>query len=367
MGIYLLKIWAIIFNWLKKKSFNFEIRMAFYDKIYRLCANEVGLNFNQVVEALREQQWNLHKGKSILYYVYSDIASKQSSGASESEALSNFIPDVDVMMVNSFEGDDISFGFKNLMDYNVKVKEMNSALFKALIYPASLFAISLIVVWYFSVTLIPALSASLTPGIPLSTSSEMMIGLADNFYTFFTCLVIFIVSLSITLSWALPNYNGKFRRILEKIPPFNIYRIVNGCGFLNALAALSNSGYQQHEAIEKMRQNATKYLGFRLELISEQIKGSKNLGAALADINLDFPDKKMLEDIELISRFGVLEESLDKMADDMTEKGMKLINKQATVLKHLATALISFTIMFMFNGIYSLSSDMGNAAEQNSK
>lgn len=367
MGIYFLKAWIFIFSILKKKAFNFDVRMAFYDKIYRLCSNEVNLSFNNVVEALKEQQFKLHKGRSILYFIYSDIASRLSSGASESEALMGFCPDVDIMMINSFKDDDISTGFKSLMDYNLKVKEMNSALVKALIYPGMLFGMSILVIWYFSTSLIPSLSASLTPDMNISSSSEMMIALSKNFYPFITGLAIFVVISISVLSWALPNYNGRFRRSLEKIPPFSIYRIVNGCGFLNALAALSNSGYQQYEAILEMKENSTKYLGHRLELISEQIKGSKNLGSALVDIQLDFPDKKMLEDIELISRFGVLEDSLSKMADDMTDKGLKLINKQATLLKHIATGVIAMTIMFMFNGIYSLSNDMGNAAESSNK
>lgn len=367
MNLYLLKVWTFIFNILKRKAFNFNVRMSFYDKIFRLCSNEVNLSFNNVVEALREQQYKLHKGRSILYFVYTDIASRLSSGASESEALSGFVPDVDAMMINSFKDDDISAGFKSLMDYNIKVKEMNSALLKALMYPGLLFGISIVVVWYFSISLIPALTASLTPDMQLSDASSMMIALSNNFYSFLIILAIFLIVLIFVLSWALPNYNGKFRKSLEKIPPFSIYRIVNGCGFLNALAALSNSGYQQYEAIEEMKENSTKYLAYRLELIAEQIKGSKNLGSALVDINLDFPDKKMLEDIELISRFGVLEDSLSKMADDMTEKGLTLINKQATILKHVATGVISFTIMFMFNGIYALSNDLGNSAESSNK
>lgn len=367
MNLYLLKAWSFIFGILKRKSFNFNVRMAFYDKIYRLCSNEVNLSFNQVVDALREQQFKLHKGKSLLYFVYSDILTRLSSGSSESEALAGYVPDVDVMMINAFKDDDISTGFKGLMDYNKKVKEMNSALLKALAYPGMLFGISIVVVWYFSISLIPALTAALTPDMSLSSASEMMIDLSNNFYIYLIIICVSTVGLIILLSWALPNYNGKYRRFLEKIPPFSIYRIVNGCGFLNALAALSNSGYQQYEAIEEMKENSTKYLGYRLELIAEQIKGAKNLGSALVDINLDFPDKKMLEDIELISRFGVLEDSLSKMADDMTDKGLTLINKQATVLKHVATGVISFTIMFMFNGIYSLSNDMGDAAEQSNK
>lgn len=363
MSFYFLKVWIFLFNIIKRQAFNFNIRMAFYDKVFRLCSNEVNLSFNDVVNALKEQQYKLKKGRSVLYYVYNDIALRLSSGASESEALAGFVPDVDAMMINSFKDDDISTGFKNLMDYNVKVKEMNSALLKAIRYPALLFAMAIGAVCYFSISLIPALTASIPDDAKVSDISAAMIDLSHNIYLYLAILFVFIVSSVALLSWALPNYNGKYRKALDKIPPFSIYRITNGCGFLNALAALSNSGYQQFDAIEEMRENSNKYLAYRLELIAEQIKGSKNLGSALVDINLDFPDKKMLEDIELISRFGVLEDSLSKMADDMTEKGLSLINKQAAILKQVATAVIAMTVMFLFNGIYSLSGDMSDASQ----
>lgn len=363
MNIYLLRAWTYIFNFLKIRSFGYTARMAFYDKIYRLCSNEVNLGFNDVVGELKEQQFRLHNGKSFLYFVYSDIHARLAAGADESESLSGYAPNVDIMMINSFKDDDISVGFQNLINYNKTVKEMNSALAKALIYPCSLFAISIAVIWYFSVSLIPALTAAITPGMELSQSSEIMIALSENFYTYILTLGIVIGSLVSLLIWALPNYNGKYRVYLEKIPPFSIYRIVNGCGFLNALAALSNSGYQQLDALQEMKQNTTNYLGYRLELISERIKTSETLGSALVNIKLDFPDKKMLEDIELVSKFGVLDDSLESMAENMTQQGTSLINKQAATLKYIATAMISMTILLMFNGIYSLSSDMGNAAD----
>lgn len=367
MGLYFLRIWIYLFTFIKKKSFNYNVRLAFYDKVYRLCSNEVNLSFNNVVEALMEQQYKLHKGKSVLYFIYQDIATRLSSGASESESLAGYAPDVDVMMINSFKDDDISLGFKNLITYNKKVKEMNGAMLKALAYPGLLLSVAIVIIWYFSTSLIPALTAAITPEMTLSNSSEAMIFLSHNFNAIFGTAGVVLIGLIVLLSWMLPNYNGSYRVYLESIPPFSIYRIVNGCGFLNALAALSESGYQQYDAIQEMRQGCTKYLDFRLNLISEQLKGAKNLGSALVDMKLNFPDKKMLEDIELISRFGVLEDSLEKMADDMTEKGLTLINKQSSVLKGFATAFISATIMFMFNGIYSLSGDMGNAAESSSK
>lgn len=367
MKIYMLKFWKQILMILKIMTFNYRRKMAFFDKVYRLCSNEVNLQFIQVVEALREQEIEYNKRKTLLYYVYDDIHNQLSLGGSEAEALGMYISSVDKMMINSFSGDDISTGFRDLIAYNDKTREMNSALQKALAYPAFLFAFILLIIYYFSTSLIPSLTANLPVGAELSSTSEALMWLADNFWWFLGGIVGTIVTLVAVLSWMMPNYNGKFRVKLEQIPPFSIYRIVNGCGFLNSLSALSKAGWQQAQAIEEMYGMSKPYLAYRLNLIYERIKTGENLGEALVKIKLNFPDKEMLKDIALISQYGALEESLDKMSDEMTEEGLKIIGKQAMILKNTATFAVAGTIMFLFTGIYSLSQDMGNSVEASGK
>ena len=367
MKMYFIILWAKMFFILKKISFNYKQRIALYDKIYRLCSNEINLGYNEVIIELRDQELKYSKRKTLIYYVYEDIASQLARGSNESESLKQYVPPVDSMMIQSFAQDDISTGFKGLIEYNERTREMNSALIKALAYPSFLFAFILGIVYYFSTSLIPSLTTAIPPDAELSGTSEMMIFMSNNYSSFLTTIILSLVSIVALLAYLLPNYNGRFRKNLENIPPFSIYRIVNGCGFLNALSALSKAGFQQHQAIEEMMTTATPYLKYRLELISEQIKNSDNLGSALVNINLNFPDKKMLKEIELVSRFGVLEDSLDKYSEQMTESGLKIINGQAAVLKNFATAMVAFTIMFLFSGIYSLSQDMGDAAEKTSK
>lgn len=347
-----------------KLVFNAKQREKFYDKIYRLSNDDIGLQYYDIVSELLEQETSSGKKKTSLGLVYERILERLTLGSSISESLNGFIPEVDRLMIASFEDGEISEGFHALMLYNNQTKAMNGALLKALGYPSALISFVIGIIWYFSTSLIPQLTQNIPPGAELSTSSSMMIMLSEGFWVWFPTLLGSVIFLIIVLKWALPNYNGKFRVKLESFPPFNIYRIVNGCGFLSSLSALSKSGYQQLDALETMSEMATPYLSRRINLITEKMKEGENLGVALVAINLNFPDKEMLKDIALVSKYGALEDSLDSMVINMTEQGLSTIKAQSAVLKQIATFIVALTIAFLFTGIYSISQDMGAAAEQ---
>lgn len=359
---------AILFRYMKY-VFNQKQREKFYSKIYRLSDDQIGLSFSIILMELKNQEFESSKGrKTPLYLVYEKMEERAALGASISESMDGFIPPVDKAMISSFEGDDISVGFGNLVEYNLKTKEMNGALGKALAYPAFLLSFVVLILGYFSVSIIPLLVENIPPSSysSLSASSAGLIAVSNGFWIWLPTLIITIITLLVVLSWALPNYNGKFRIYLENIPPFNVYRIVNGCGFLNSLSALSKSGYQEIDALEEISNIASPYLKLRIGLIVDKMKEGENIGQALVNIGMNFPDKEMLKDMAVVSKYGALEESLDTMARNMTQDGLTTIRHQSAFIKQLATMVLAGVIGFIFMGMYSISSDISTIAEQQS-
>lgn len=391
---FFLKLKIAIFNFLIKNSFSYKKRMAFYDKVSRLTSDDVGIPFAHVITLLMNQQIKtnsidisiprklsfLFKGKeqlsfrstskSLLYYVYEDILDKLKTGSSESESLKKFLPETDVMMVEAFVNDDISIGFKQLIEYNEKIHEMNSSLKKAVIKPAGYFIALYAIIGYFSLFLIPEILKTLPEGAELSWGSEVMVFLNDNYISMLVWTIIIVIAIIAILSWALPRYNGSLRLTLEAVPPFSIYKIVNGCGFLNALNSLTSSGFQEFEAIEKMRDlavaNKNIYMAYRLNIIVDKMKQSASVGAALVDMKLNFPDKEILKDLEIYSTYGILDESLSKMTEDITEKGLSLIKIQAKVIEVVMLFVVVLGLLTLFNGIFSMTTDLSNSVSKSS-
>lgn len=388
------KIKLYLFTFLVKRSFNYKNRVAMYDKLARLTSDDLGLKLSDVFSILMEQQTSTTSfeikipkaismfiggkdrftykktNKTMMYYGLEDMYERMKSGGSESEAMSRYLPQTDIMMIEAFVGDDMSEGFKNLIAYNKKTREMSSTLKKAVIAPVFYIVALYSIIGFFSISLVPEIVKTIPEGTKFSWGSELVIFFSDNYFSILIYTIVIVISLISILSYMLPRYNGSFRLMLEKIPPFSIYKIVNGCGFLNALNSLTMSGFQEFDAIERILDKSTEnknyYMEHRLRLIIEHMKNSESVGKALVSINLDFPDKEILKDLEIFSRFGVLDESLPKITEEITEKGLGIINLQAKIVNTVMIVIVVLGILMLFNGIFSLTTDLSNGISASS-
>jgi type II secretory pathway component PulF len=351
-------------DFLKRRAFNAKQRLKFYYMIEKLSAEGVELSFYVILIELQqiELEGNRQR-KTLLYYVYEDFIARARSGKTIAECLHDYVPEADIMMITAFEDDDIAHGFNNLIRYNEAVLGMTREFITAIMYPAFLFMLLIAIMAYFSVSLIPTLTQNTPDNMQLSSISQILVWLSRNFTLWFTILIGFIILVVGFLFWALPNFNTALRIKLENLPPFNMYRINVGCGFLQALSMLTKSGMQQSEAIETMAKTAVPYLFHRLSVIYSKVKDGRSLGEALVLSKLNFPDKSMVSDLAILSKHGVLEDSLDKLADTMTQDGINSIKQQAGTLKIIAIASVAGIILFMFSGVYSISQDMTDAAQ----
>lgn len=354
----------IIKDFMKKLVFNSKQRLKFYYMIEKLSADDVELSFYVILVELQQAELeNNRNRKTLLYYVYEDFIGWARSGKTIAECLQDYVPETDVMMITAFEEHDIAQGFRDLIAYNEALLGMKKEFVAAIAYPAFLVVILIAIMAYFSISLIPTLTQNMPESIQLSGVSQVLVLLSKNFFIWFPAICFFILFIIGFLLWALPNFNSALRVKLEGIPPFNMYRINIGCGFLQSLSMLTKSGMQQAEAIETMAKLAAPYLAYRLGVIYSKVRDGRSLGEALVLSKLNFPDKKMVSDLSILSKHGVLENSLDKLADTMTRDGINTIKQQAVTLKTIAIACVAATILFMFAGVYSISQDMTDATQ----
>lgn len=356
----------------KKSAFNYKARIDFYYQIAKLTG-EAELTFLQAIREIQNMQVqkstaNKKAVKTPLYYVYLDVISKLVTGIPISVALSNYIPETDKIMIASFEGsDNFSVGFEDLVSYNESIKNMNDTVRNAIMYPSFMVAFLLGVLSYFCLTIVPQLTITMTPNTPLSPVSAAMLWLTNNYFLWFGTTITTLVLVVLFLIWSLPNMNNKYRIFLEDYPPYSLYRVKLGCTFMAALNGLTKSELTQAEAIEKMYKMSKPYLKHRLLIIHNQLKYGKPLGTALQDAKLNFPDKNIVSYLAVLSKHGVLEESLDKITATIMERGLELVQKQAKTVKVIITALIGAGILFSFSSIYLISQDMSAGLEQQAK
>lgn len=361
----LLKLYNLINNLpiIKKLYFNYSRRNRLYYLIAKLTSHDISFS-----KTILELQMDEVQSKSLnatlkgpLFFILKDIYQRQQAGADIARAFGEYIPETDRMMISAFEGEDISKGFEDLVKYNDSIKAMQKAYRQALAYPAILMLGFLGAISYICISIVPKLTTTLTPETVLSPLSAIIVWMSNNYFLWFLTITGSIAGIIAFLSWALPNLNNRFRIKLEGIPPFSLYRVKMGCSFLSALIGLTNSGLRQVEALEKMEREAKPYLKTRLKIILKQMNDGKNLGQALVDSKLNFPDKEMVKPLNTLARNGVLESSLEKLSQDLNEDGLEIVNKQAGILRIIVIGLLGMGILFSFVGVITISQDMTNA------
>ncbi|MBP9741746.1 MAG: type II secretion system F family protein [Burkholderiales bacterium] len=353
-------IWHNYFGRLAKKTaMTYKQRQKIYRMLEKMTAEPAVLQIN---EALAELKMLEARGelKSRLWYVYDDIMEQmRSSEADFAHALAKYVPQQDTMIIAASEQDDITLGFTTVIENNRKTNEMKQAFTQALAYPILMVCVLVTLLFYFSIKVIPAFMESMQSGVVLSSSSVFLVEMAQSFNWWFSLLVIGIVGVGLFIVWALPNLTHKYRKFLEDLPPFNMYRIMIGCGFLFALNSLSKSGYLQYEALEQMLKLAKPYLRYRIELLMDKMADGLDIGEALIYSKLNFPDKQMVRELAIQIKYSD-EDTLEVLSSNLAEDGLEIIKIQAQIMRFLITFIVFGVIAFLYFAVYQFGSDLAN-------
>ena len=337
----------------------FKQRMMFYRMLEKMTGEPAGLQINEAVTELQSIEVE-NDLRTPLWYIYNDLIEQmRNTGANFASSLAKYIPQQDVMIISAAEQDDITLGFTTVIDNNKKIYAMKQAFVQALAYPLFLICALLGVLYYFSNNLIPAMAQNIPSNAKLSSLSLFMLALASNFYIWFWIVLGIVITMILFVWWALPNFAAKYRTYLEDIPPFNMYRLMVGCGFLLALNSLGKAGFMQIDALEQMNSLARPYLRKRIEMVMDLMADGLDIGQALIHSKLNFPDKRMIKELAIQIKYSD-DNSLDVLSANLATDGLETINRQAKILNVVITFLVFLSIGMLYFGIYGLGMDLGN-------
>lgn len=343
----------------KKTIMNYKQRMMMYRMLEKMTGEPATLQINEAIEELKAMEVNKDL-KSRLWYVYDDVMEQmRNSDADFAKAISKYIPQQDTMIISASEQDDITIGFATVIENNIKISMMKKAFYSALAYPVMMLGILMLLLYYFSVKVIPAFVDNMPNGVILSSSSELLVKLTHYFNWWFFGLVIFLAVLIGWLTWALPNMISKHRSHLEELPPFNMYRIMIGCGFLFALNSLGKAGFMQIASLEQMLSLARPYLRYRIEVIMDLMADGNDIGQALIISKLNFPDKQMVRELAIQVKYSS-DDSLEVLSNTLAADGLEAIKNQAQGLRFIVTMIVFGTIGFLYFSVYQFGIDLSN-------
>ena len=344
-----------------KFSVNTKARLRLYKKIAGLLSN--GVSLQAALDVLWDQasKGGKKKGDPIAIAIDSWRSSYR-NGKPFGQALEGWAPLGERMLVEAGEtGSRVDEALLNVIRLAESSQAIKGALIAGLSYPGVLLLMLGGMLYLFGVQVIPNFGALLPPEewTGLAAGMRVMSHIATNYLGPAAIgLVLFIIIFTITA----PRWTGPIRTFFDKIPPWSIYRLVEGGGFLMAVAALVTIGVAVPEVPCKLRRNSTPWMRERIDSALRYVNSGANLGEALYRGNYGFPDPTLVDDLRIYASLSSFDESLKAVADEWIETGVDQIKAQAKILNTLAIFLIGITIMTLLGGLFNLQSQITQAA-----
>ncbi|GAB5387230.1 MAG: type II secretion system F family protein [Alphaproteobacteria bacterium] len=339
--------------WFAQKSVGTDVRLRIYKKLAGLIRN--GVSLQVAMDVLWDQaSQEGRKPKDPLAIAIDEWRRSYKDGHPFGQALEGWAPVSERMLIEAGEsGSKLDEALDNVIKLATSSKKIKSALVGGLTYPLVLIIAIGAIMYIFGTKVIPAFGQVKDPDTWTGMGAYLawLSHFAQNYLIFvFAGLIAFVVLFAITA----PKWSGRLRSTFDKLPPWSLYRLVQGGGFLMATAALVNAGVAIPEVLRKLRKNANPWMRERIDACLREVNSGANLGEALHRTGHGFPDKEIVDDLRVYAQLSSFDESLAAVADEWIVEGVEKVDAQAKVLNTIALMLIGFTIISLVGGLFSI-------------
>lgn len=331
-------------------------RISLYNKLRSLLRNRFSL-----MDALeRIYQIASKDGKSpydTLAIAISCWMKSVRNGDPFSVALRGWAPSTELLMLSVGDVANLEMALENTVKVVEGTKRMKEAVMGAVLYP--LFLISLVILLIFGVGryMVPPMIDAV-PNLKWTGIARQLVALSffvdENPLLLFSTLPIIVFLTCLTF----PRWKKESRAYADKIPPWSIYRIFIGVGWLLSLSALVKAGTPVSKALRSLRADASPYLLYRIDSALKHVNNGDNIGDALYKTELGFPDEEVIGDLRIYSELDNFTEALERLSVEWMEDSIKNVAQKAAALNGLAILMIAAVICWVVAGTFDMQEQM---------
>ncbi|MBQ7413614.1 MAG: type II secretion system F family protein [Alphaproteobacteria bacterium] len=331
-------------------------RLAMYRKLRSLVKNRFSL-----MDALeRMYQIASKDGKKPDDTMALALAAWMSSvrnGDSLSVAMRGWAPSTEILMLSVGDITNLELALTNTIKVVEGMRRMKAPVIEAVSYPIFLICMVCLLIWGVGKYLVPPM-VDAVPGLQWKGLAKSLVDLsyfvADHPYWLFMPLPI----ISLFIVWTFPRWKGGWRAKFDVIPPWSMYRIFIGVGWLLSLAALVKAGTPVSRALRLLRADSSKYLLYRIDRTLVFVNNGDNLGDALYRTQLGFPDEEIIGDLRIYAELDNFPAALEQLADDWLENGVRVIEQKSALLNNVAILAIALTVAWAVMGTFAMQDQM---------
>lgn len=338
---------------LAKRLISTSARLGIYKKMATFLQD--GIPLDKIVALLSEQYLKQNKldPRAIMLRSWQQALI---DGRPLSAAMSAWAPATEAMLIQAGEASgDLSGAFFNAFSVTDATQRMRGAILASLAYPSALFVMLFGIMYAFSTRAIPKLAEAIDP--------SQWHGASQNLYSLSQFIehkwwvVLLAIAVFVTFAaWSMKNLIGPFRSVLNRIPPWNIYRSFQSSVFLISASAMMKTGKPIFESILDLRKKSPPYVAEELRKILVSMEMARSIGESM---NSGFLDKETGGDIEIYSKSSSVEQAMEATGRASIESSIKNINAISGIMNIVAMAMVAGFIGWVYYSFFTLTQQIG--------
>lgn len=342
-----------------KLSLTLSQRIGLYERIEAFLDN--GYDLIMTLKTIRNRYQKRRKTRSLSKVLDAWIGVME-QGLSFSDAIREWVPTPEYMLISASERNDIMVGLREARVLSRASADAKGAILGGLIFPTVLFSMIIGMLIGFQSQMVPIFSG-LLPIDRWPDSAKTLNSISSFLKNNLVFVLLGLGIIGAVITYTLPRWKGEFRtKFIDKLPPWSIYRTYQGSSFLIALSSLMKAGVPTYEALVQMHRTANPWMRFHIEKMMFSIRqGTDNQGSAL---NTGMLDEDIAGNIEDYGRLGSFTDAIYVVGKDSLVQGVKSIQLKMNMLKNVLLFAVAGSIAWIYLTVYGLQAVIASQANQ---
>lgn len=349
-------------RWFARASFSTEKRQRLWQTMAVMLESKLGID--QILAELYDRaSENGEKPREAMAIMLSEWQQAIRNGGRLTDAVEGWVPHNERMIIMAGEDSgNLPRQLHTLIAIIEAGRTIRSAIVGGTFYPAILLLATLGYLFVFGMSVIPKFTVLVDPAgwRPLAKSLYYLSQFTLNYGLYFLAAVITPV---IAIVATLPSFTGNTRVFCDRLPPWSIYRLVVGAGFMHSLSALLRGGGRIKDALVSIRETATPYLAERIDAFLHGVHSGMNAGEAMRHAGYEFPSKEIVADLTIYAKYSSdFGDALEKVSQQWMKYGLQSIQMQMKVLNGAAIALMGLVLAWIVAGFFGIQNEIAAMA-----
>lgn len=337
-------------------------RRRLWLKLAKMMGN--GVQLMQAIDSLRIRRLEGHGKSDAMTIALTDWLESIDNGMRLATAVSGWVSKEEEMLIAAGEqSGSLVKALNSTARLMVAKSDIAGAVVSGLAYPIVLVIVAFAALYVIGFKAVPAFSNAIH-NVEWTGMAAGMIALSNFAQHWLALFIAAILLLIVAFFISLPRLTGNIRVRLDRYAPYSIYRIMNGSSWLIATSALVSAGLRTESALEQLSEGASPWMVQRLSACLVGVRSGMNVGDALLESGLEFPDREIIDDLGIYAALSGLDEALEILGNEWMTESVERIKSQMNVVFGTAMLLVAGFVGFMASGLAQMQIQLATAMQQ---